>query len=191
MRLYHHNLTILPPEACLHWAWSDTRTGENGAKAFPGFTPWDTKNEPWQLDTHIRIGMLGAYGFSHKFKLFDEGLKDVFKRHISFYKMYVKEFIRCGVVSKLVPVEYVDKIDLYSVQYSIKEQNRALVFVFAKDEQPVSLKLKELRPETVYTVKIVDSNSIICLSGGELMQNGIELGLLRSWESRALLIESK
>ncbi len=187
MGFYHHNLAILPPEACLHWAWSETKAGDNRARPFPAFTPWDPRFTPWQIDTHIRIGMLGAFGISHRLHLFDEKLKKVFTNHINFYKNTVREFIRNGIVYRLAPTEFVQDIELYAVQYSLKEQRRFLAFVFAKEEQQVVVKLKDLCLKNMYTIEIVDTAEHIVRSGKELTDSGLDLGSLRPWESRAVL----
>jgi alpha-galactosidase len=189
MRLYQHNLTVLPPEACLHWAWSDTKVYEGGGSPFPPFTPWEPKYASHEVDTHIRIGMLGAFGISHRLVLFSQELKDVFARHIEFYKKYVREFIKNGVVSKLTPREYVKDIDLYAVQYNLEERGRALVFVFNKTEKKVNVHLVGLSPQKSYGVIIEDTNVQLHKTGRELMEEGLNLGLLRAWESRIIRVE--
>jgi alpha-galactosidase len=120
--------------------------------------------------------MLGVFGLSHRLPLFNKELKDIFARHISFYKKNVREFIKGGIVSKLAPREFVEEIDLYAVQYSLKEQGRVLVVVFAKFEQQVVLKLKELCPEMLYRVDVTDTAVHFEKTGSELMEDGLELG---------------
>jgi alpha-galactosidase len=188
MKFYHHNLTVLPPEACLSWAWSDTKINEDGKSAFPPFTPWDPKYAAYELDTHIRIGMLGVFGLSHRLVLFNQEIKDVFLRNIEFYKQYVREFIKKGVVLKLAPREFIEDIDLYAVQYYLEEQGSSLIFIFNKSEKHVTINLKSLCLQKIYTVCIVDTYVQLKKTGRELMEEGLKLGVLRGWESRVVRI---
>lgn len=190
MKFYHHNLTVFPPEALLHWAWSDALVYEDGSSAFPPFTPWDAKYQPYEVDTHIRIGMLGVFGYSHRFNFFDEKTKNIFKEHTTIYKENAN-FIRNGLVYKLEPQIYTENIDLLAVQYLIESTQDALCFVFSKEQKNIIIKLKGLENESNYNVYNYDNKLNIKFTGIELM-NGLDLGTLRPYESRIIkLIKCK
>ena len=189
MRFYHHNLTVLPPEALLHWAWSDALVHEDGSSAFPPFTPWDPKYERYEIDTHIRIGMLGVFGYSHRFNLFDDKTKSIFKHHTSVYKKN-KKYIKHGLVLRLEPQEYVKDIPLFAVQYLLQEEQSSMCFVFCRDSSKFVLKPKNLKDEVIYNVYDYDKGTTSLIKGGRLMEKGIDLGVLRNFESRMIEIRA-
>lgn len=189
MRFYSAALTFLPPEVCLHWSWSQSMTDDQGGGPFPLFNVMDEKYKKWELDFHMRGGMLGWLGFSHRIKDFDDNAKALFSKHIEFYKNTVKEFILNAVVYDLNEDGFAVSKPCYAFQYHLEDSDRSLIFVFNFDKGARNLKFKGLDNKTIYSVVNVDSDEVVQKTGAGL-NNGFDLGELRACESVILKVDA-
>lgn len=188
LRYYSAALKFLPPEACLHFVWSQSMTDDQGKGPFPLFNVMDKKYKPWELDFHMRAGMLVWMGLSHRLKDFDESAKALFRKHINFYKTVVKPFIAGATVYELGDDAFTMLKPCYAFQYHLEESDRSLVFIFNINQGLRTVPLVNLDAGVAYRVHQLDSGEIIEKSGAGLM-HGLLLGDLRTDESVVLLVE--
>ena len=174
---------FIPPEHILHWAWSQTRTYDDGSQAFPGFEI--REDTPQDLIRYtIRAAMPHALGFSRDFASMSERNRDIFRQEIHYYKTVVRPVIRRARLFHLQNAR-----GCMVLQYAGMDghaEGRQLLFVFCmRDfcEKQVIVKPKALDPARTY--RIVDRDGIFNgqSSGKALMETGflVSSGPQRAW----------
>ena len=185
LRFYSAVFPFLPPEACLHWSWSESRCDELGRGPFPSFHAWDDKYATYEKDFHMRAGMLGWYGFSHKLCEFDEPTRALFARHIAFYRNTVRPYVQRGVVSMPEHGAFEQARDRYLFRYNV--DGGCLIFLFCLEEQAVMLKVDGLEPKAFYRVENFDEGLSFVAAGSDL-RTGLRMGAMRRDESRVVRV---
>ena len=185
LRFYEGIAPFLPPEAILRWSWSESRADEKGVGPFPSFHAWDTRYAPYELDFHMRAGMLGWLGFSHKLSEFGPEPRALFRRHIAFYKEVVRPYLREGVLSLPGWSGFAVTRPLYLFRFD--REGGCLLFAFSLQEQQVTLRLEGLEPRAFYTIEDFDAGRAFTATGSDLF-TGLNLGRLRANESRVVRV---
>lgn len=188
LRYYQGIFPFLPPEACLHWSWSESRADAEGRGPFPSFHAWDARYSGYEKDFHMRCGMLGWYGFSHKLSEFDAQTKALFTRHISFYKQVVRPYVREGLVSMPEHRGFAQTQGRYLFRYN--KDGGCLIFLFVLEAQDVTLKLDGLEPKRFYAVENYDEQLLFEAAGSDLW-TGLRVGPMRANESRVIRVAPK
>ena len=188
LRFYSTAFHFLPPEACLHWSWSHSRVDDKGVGPFPSFHPYDPKYKPYELDFHLRAGMLGWLGFSHPLREYSETLKELFARHIRFYKEVVRAYVREGDVSQPGLAGFAGERDAYAFCYTLPAQDSRLLFLFSLKEGERCPALADVCAEKTYRVFCEDTGETQLLSGASLRE-GLSADVLRANESRVYRID--
>jgi len=198
--------TMLPPERCLHWMWSD-------AKSFQGLDLKRPGLKEYKFDYYVRISMLGHFGISHKLFEFPEWAKNRLKYHINLYKSKIRDFIRESKIYHLTDqpsrdgkgdrwcaFEYV--IDEKSVPKNIKERPNiadtsgvseisGIIFIFRlpHSTRRKTIKLKGLYPSKKYKLVWEDRNfAETNRTGRELMEKGIKISFLKEEQSAIIFL---
>lgn len=162
-------LHFLPPFATLQWSWSE-------------FVPWDKKYMPNELDFHLRCGMLGCLGFSHKLIEFDDDTRKLFKRHIQFYKDTIRAYIQNSYAILLHPLDFPIESNYYAWQYQKCNGKQNLIYVFVLNASEVTIILEDIREASQYILSEIDKPDINI--SGVILRNGLSLGNMEGKSSR-------
>lgn len=90
LQIFWGATTMLAPDVCLHWSYSEWR----GAHPHQNFDPRDPHLQPHQLDYYTRISMLGWFGLCQKLPLLPVWVKTRLATHIHIYQTHVRRFVR-------------------------------------------------------------------------------------------------
>lgn len=182
--------TMLAPDVCLHWSFSDWLTDRRPAQQ--NFNPHNPNLSPHQLDYYTRIAMLGIPGFSQKLPDLPEWIIKRLSHHIRIYQEHVRPFVREAVLFRLTdqPRRNGSGPRWCAFQYSLPEQDQHLLFVFRLPggEKEQVIRLKDLAPDRVYTIMGFDGENQRNLTGNELMNPGIRFDNLEEEGSEILQI---
>ncbi len=178
LQLFWGASTMLAPDTCLHWSFSEWRAPDRPPQQT--FDPRDPALTPHQLDTYTRIAMLGAMGLSQKLPDLPEWVRERLAEHIRIYQQHVRRFVREADVFRLTDQPRRDGGgDRWcAFQYRLPDGSESLLFVFRMPgaEPDRAIRLVGLRPDRVYTVEmveVVDSERVAEMSGRELMDTGL------------------
>jgi alpha-galactosidase len=180
--------TMLAPDACLHWCFSEWLPGDFSEKLGQTFNPRDPNLQPHQFDYYTRIAMLGALGFSQKLPELPEWVKERLAYHIRVYKEQVRRFVMGADLYHLTDQPRRDGTGerWCAFQYSLPEEHLLFVFRLPGAEAERAIRMANLQPERTYRVEDMDGVLIVSMSGRDLMERGIAFGGLQEEESRLL-----
>lgn len=180
--------TMLAPNACLHWSFSEWRGA--GRPVQQNFDPHDPTLTPAQFDYYTRIGMLGAFGLSQKLPTLPDWMAQRLAQHVATYKNHVRRFVLRANLYRLTAQPQRDGSGerWTAFQYSLPESGEHLVFIFRLPGAPDShvVRLTGLAPEHSYTVTGFDGEPTRTLTGHALMTDGLRFDALPE-EGSALL----
>ncbi len=183
--------TMLAPDACLHWSWSEWRT-EHPRQTFDPRSP---ELAPHQLDYYTRIGMLGAFGLSQRLPELPGWVADRLRWHVNLYKDVVRRFVREGDLYRLTEQPRRDgRGDRWAgFQYALPDGSEHLAFVFRLDggESERVLRFRELDPGREYEVRWLTQPREERASGQRLMADGLRFRELREEDSAILLLRAE
>ncbi|MEP7291516.1 MAG: alpha-galactosidase [Chloroflexota bacterium] len=186
-----HNLQVfwgatlaLPPDACLHWSYSEWRELHNPQQRF---NPRDPNLQPHPLDFYTRTAMLGAFGFSQKLPELPTWVAKRLAEHARIYKQQVREFVRSADLYRLTEQPRRDgQGDRWcAFQYRLPDESAHLLFVFRLPggEAERQIRLFELQPERRYQIEGFEGETYEPMLGRDLMEQGIRFTTLREEES--------
>ncbi len=178
--------TLLAPNVCLHWSFSQWRPG-NGLPQ-QNFDPHDPKLTPRQFDYYTRIGMLGAFGVSQKLVDLPAWVAHRLMYHVRIYKEQVRRFVLKGDLIRLTDQPRRDGSgDRWcAFQYNLNDEHLLFVFRLPGAEAERAIKLHDLAADQVYQIKTLDGAARDPLTGRDLMEQGIGFAWMRV-ETSALL----
>ncbi len=190
LRVLSGAFTFAPPARCLQWVWSHTKPNAQGQPPFPGFVPGDPQYSDAQRIFHLRAGMLGWMGLSHRLAELDRDTRTLFARQIAFYREVARPFIKDGIVSDLTRGTFfpVDR-PLYAFQYTMAGANKALIFVFCLTPGTHGIRPNNLVSARGYRVTCLDTQQASHTTGEVLMAFGLSLGTMAAEQSLVYLIE--
>jgi alpha-galactosidase len=180
--------TMLAPDVCLHWSWSEW-ISEHFHQTF---NPRNPELKQHQLDYYTRISMLGEYGFSQKLSELPVWVSERLKHHTAVYKEIVKKFVRQADVYRLTGQPKREGLgDRWSAfQYSLPEGTEHLLFVFRLHgaEAERTIYLKNLAHEQQYEVKWLSKDRSDWKTGMDLVSGGLRFDDLQEEDSALILI---
>lgn len=180
--------TMLAPDVCLHWSWSEWM-GDHPQQTFDPRSP---ELKPHQLDYYTRISMLGQYGFSQKLPDVPEWVASRWEEHTRFYNEVVKRFVREGDLYRLTgQPKREGRGDRWSAfQYSLSEGDEHLIFVFRLHgaEAVRTLHFRDMAKEQQYEVAWLSKDRAIKKTGYELINDGLRFDDLLEEDSAVLRI---
>jgi alpha-galactosidase len=186
--------TMLAPDVCLHWGWSEWMTQEQGGHTHQSFNPRDPLLQQYQLDYYTLNGMLGGFGFSHKLPELPDWVRHRYTQLIDIYKNHVRPVVLKADVYRLT--EQPQREGLGSrwaaFQYVLPLRDKHLVFIFRLHgaEPERTIYLRELDPDKTYILTwLLDNHRVEVKSGAECMSEGLSLGHLREEESALISIQ--
>lgn len=175
LQIFWGATTMLAPNACLHWSYSQWR--KENPYPLQKFDAHDPNLTQTQFDYYTRIGMLGATGFSQKLPELPAWVAARLADHIRIYKTQIRRFVREAVLYRLTEQPRRDGTgDRWcAFQYSLPDRTVHLLFVFRLPgaEAERSIKLLDLEPERIYQIEGLEGERTETLSGQELMEQGI------------------
>jgi alpha-galactosidase len=184
--------TMLAPEVCLHWSFSDWRLAKHPPQTFNPHNPALTLH---QLDYYTRIAMLGWPGFSQKLPDLPGWVADRLAYHIRMYQGHIRSFVREGDLYRLTGQPRRDGGgDRWGAfQYSLpnaSERSEHLLFVFRLpgSEQERIIRLLALQPERIYQIETLEGQALEERSGKDLMENGLAFSGLLEEDSQVLRV---
>ena len=174
LQLFWGASTMLAPEICLHWGWSEWAESKNPHQTFD---PRDPYLQQHQLDYYVRNGMLGAFGYSQKLPDLPAWVSDRLAFHVRTYKELVRRFVRDATLHRLTRQPRREgRGDRWAgFQYVLPEGSEHLLFVFRLHggDPDRTLHLQDLDPQRRYTLSWLDAGVEEERSGAELMEAGI------------------
>ena len=188
LQIFWGATTMLAPDACLHWSFSEWR-GE-GRPPQQNFNPHDPALTQKQLDYYTRIGMLGAFGLSQKLPTLPDWVRQRLAYHVGVYKAQVRRFVREANLYRLTGQPQRDGSGerWTAFQYSLPDASEHLLFVFRLPgaEAERAIRLEKLEPGRMYRITGFDGEASFEMSGQQLIDEGIRFTSL-SEEISALL----
>jgi len=182
--------TMLAPEMCLHWGWSEWIDTKHPHQTF---NPRDPNLTQHQLDYYIRNGMLGAFGYSQRLPDLPAWVWQRLEYHARMYQDVVRRFVRSGVVHRLTAQPKREgRGDRWAgFQYALPDGAEHLVFVFRLHggEPERALRFRALDPSAVYDVTALTEGTKQQMRGSQLMESGLRFAGLPEEGSEILLIE--
>jgi len=182
--------TMLAANVLLHWTFSDWRNLNPPSQQT--FDPHDPTLTRKKWDYYTRISMLGWYGISQKLPHLPKWLahRVVEQNHI--YRNQVRQFIKDADLYRLTsqPRRSGEGECWASFQYTLPTEDETLLFVFRLPGAEVerAIRLKALRPDTLYRVRGLEGEYQAHLSGRSLMDEGLLFSTLEEEESALLKI---
>ncbi|MEO8607932.1 MAG: alpha-galactosidase [Chloroflexota bacterium] len=180
--------TLLAPDACLHWSFSEWR-GE-GRPPQQNFNPRDPNLQPHQLDYYTRMALLGAFGLSQKLPELPAWVAERFAYHIWIYKSVVRRFVREANLYRLTnqPRRNGEGERWCAFQYSLPDNSEHLLFVFRlpNSEPERAIQLASLDANRLYQIQTLDGESLPAMTGRDLMESGLIFSTLREEDSALL-----
>ena len=181
--------TMLAPEMCLHWGWSEWIDSKHPHQTF---NPRDPNLKEHQLDYYIRNGMLGAFGYSQRLPDLPEWVRQRLEYHARMYRDVVRRFVRNGVVHRLTGQPKRERRgDRWAgFQYVLQDGAEHLLFVFRLHggEPERVLRLRALDPDAVYTITALTDGAQQQMTGSLIMESGLRFADMPEEGSEILLI---
>ncbi len=142
---------------------------------------------PW-LSVVMRSRMMGVLGMSWRSEDLGEGERETIRREIATYKQ-IRDLLQDASARLLT-----EQAGLWGgaewdvVEFVSARTGDAVLFAFAPPEAPERLRvhLRDLRPDAVYEIVLVESGAIGKASGAALMTDGVEF--TRSADRSAQLV---
>lgn len=176
-------LVDMPPETCNHWM-----TGDVDPKAQSGGKTTITTTDPGWWDFMLRVPMNGQYGISSRLDDWPAAALDRAKENIALYKR-IRKVIGGGDVYHLTGCPQVgyEPTGWMGIQYVRPSLNRSVLLCYrlGKSDKQHRFMLRGLEPHKKYRIAIDGKRGETRL-GGDLMRNGLSVGLDREWLSRVI-----
>jgi alpha-galactosidase len=180
--------TMLAPDVLLHWTYSHWRN--LNPPPYQTFDPHDPDLTVQKWDYYARISMLGLYGLSQKLPDLPDWLAQRVVEQNAIYKDHVRRFVKEADLYRLTdqPRRNGEGERWAAFQYSLPDKSEHLLFVFRLPGAPEqkSIRLQDLNPARVYTVRGLEGELNVQLSGQALMETGLIFNTLAE-EASALL----
>lgn len=184
--------TMLAPDVCLHWSYSEFCWKND----FQLFNPHDSALKPHQFDYYTRIAMLRGFGVSQKLPEMPEWMKARLAHHVEVYKSDVKPFVLEADLYRLTGQPgRGGKGDRWSAfQYSMPEGDKGhLLFVFRLPggEATRAIRLQALDAEAEYELTWLsgEEQKIVKLAGHALLKDGIIFDSLEMEDSALIRLK--
>ena len=181
--------TMLAPEMCLHWGWSEWVDTKHPHQTF---NPRDPDLKQHQLDYYVRNGMLGAFGYSQRLPDLPAWVSQRLEYHARMYQDVVRRFVGTGVVHRLTgQPKREGRGDRWAgFQYAIPDGSEHLLFVFRLHggEPERVLRLRALDPDAAYAVTALTAGTRQQMTGSQLMESGLLFAEVPEEGSEILLI---
>jgi alpha-galactosidase len=181
--------TMLAPEMCLHWGWSEWIDSKHPHQTFD---PRDPNLKQHQLDYYVRNGMLGAFGYSQRLPDLPEWVWQRLEYHARMYQDVVRRFVRTGVIYRLTgQPKREGRGDRWAgFLYALPDGSEHLLFVFRLHggEPERVLRMRALDPNAVYSVTALTEGTTQQQTGSQLMESGLRFTDLPEEGSEILLI---
>ncbi|WP_062232373.1 alpha-galactosidase [Fictibacillus sp. FJAT-27399] len=194
LQVFWASSLLLPPSACLHFAWSQSKPNVNGDYAFPPLRLNECTEK--EIAFHMRTAMIHRFGLSHPLPEWKERVRQEVKKNIKFYKEKVFPFVQNGDLYRLNEQcnrdENDNKISYGGFQYVLSDEDSSLVFYFSiyEQQEEIKLKCKGLNSMSDYIVTDMDSGHSIIRSGEQLLQEGMTVSKHGKSESSVFIIEA-
>jgi alpha-galactosidase len=173
LQLFWGASTMLAPNACLHWSFSEW-IHEHPRQTF---NPRDPKLTQHQFDYFTATGMLGVFGISQKLPELPGWVAQRLKFLIHLYRTRVASFVRDGDLYRLTDQPKRDGRGARwtGFQYSLAPDDRHLLFAFRLDgsEAQQVLHLRNLQPDRRYRLNWLLDERVAEISGRTLMEQGL------------------
>jgi len=183
--------TMLAPQACLHWSFSQWWSG-GWVPPKQNFDPQDPALSRRRLDYFTRIAMLGACGFSQKLHQLPGWVSARLAEHIRIYQEHIRHYVSAADLFRLTSQPRRDGSGerWCAFQYSLPDGSRHLLFVFRLPGGEVERTIfpLNLQPERVYSIAGFEGESLGQRSGQELMARGLKFNNLEEEDSALLEI---
>ncbi|WP_143069287.1 alpha-galactosidase [Paenibacillus sp. OV219] len=183
--------TMLAPDVCLHWSYSEFRWKND----FQLFNPHDSSLKPYQFDYYTRIAMLRGFGISQKLPEMPEWMKARLAHHIDVYKSEVKPFVLEADLYRLTgqPGRGGKGERWSAFQYSMPSGDEQLLFVFRLPggEASRAIQLKELEADAAYELTWLsgEESKVVQIAGSSLLKDGILFDRLEEEESALIRLK--
>ncbi|AZN39989.1 alpha-galactosidase [Paenibacillus albus] len=183
--------TMLAPDVCLHWSYSEFCWKND----FQLFNPHDVNLKPYQFDYYTRIAMLRGFGISQKLPEMPEWMKARLAHHIEVYKSEVKPFVLGADLYRLTgQPRRGGKGDRWSgFQYSMPQGDEQLLFVFRLPggEASRAIRLQALEMDAAYELTWLsgEGKKAVQLAGSSLLKDGIVFDSLEVEESALIRLK--
>ncbi|MCC6456942.1 MAG: alpha-galactosidase [Caldilineaceae bacterium] len=183
LQLFWGATTMLAPNVCLHWSFSEW-IHEHQRQTF---NPRDPNLQPHQLDYYTEISQLGVFGFSQKLPELPGWVAERFAHHIRQYQTRIEQFVREGDLYRLTeqPKRAQRGERWAGFQYSLPDGTEHLLFVFRLDggEAERTLRLRALQPEQQYALTWLTEQRVETRRGHDLMVEGLHFHRLTEEEA--------
>jgi alpha-galactosidase len=180
--------TMLAPDVLLHWTFSHWRN--LNPPPYQIFDPHDPDLTVKKWDYYSRISMLGLYGLSQKLPDLPDWMAQRVVEQNRIYKDHVRRFVKEGDLYRLTDQPRRSRTGerWAGFQYSLPNKSEHLLFVFRLPGAPQerTIRLQDLEPDRVYTVRSLEGEFDRQLSGRTLMDEGLHFGTLAEEDSALL-----
>jgi alpha-galactosidase len=179
--------TMLAPDACLHWSYSEWIMDDHPTQRF---RPGNPDLKPHQFDYYTRIAMLRGFGVSQKLPELPAWIHERLAHHVRVYQETVRPFIREADLYRLTgqPKRWGQGDRWAAFQYSMTDEEDHLLFVFRLDQSEATraIRMQKLLPEASYLVNWLSEDKREIRSGRELLEDGLCFSELKEEESALL-----
>ena len=177
LQIFWGATTMLAPDVCLHWSFSEWRVGNGPPQQ--NFNPRDPTLQPHQFDYYTRISMLGLLGFSQKLPELPDWVALRLAYHIMIYKQHVRRFVREATLFRLTdqPRRSGERDRWCAFQYSLPSEHLLFVFRLPDLESERAIHLKNLEQNHLYQIEGFEGDRLDSRSGRDLMEQGITFTL--------------
>jgi len=183
--------TMLAPNVLLHWTYSHWR--HLTPPPYQTFNPHDPALTPKKWDYYTRISMLGLYGLSQRLPDLPEWLAQRVVEQNAIYKNHVRRFVKEADLYRLTkqPRRNGSGDRWAAFQYTLPDRSEHLLFVFRLPgaEAERAIRLLDLDPDRTYTLRGLEGEWNLQLTGRALMEEGVTFSTLDVEESALLKIE--
>jgi alpha-galactosidase len=166
--------TMLAPNVCLHWSYSEWIHEHERQK----FNPRDPNLKRHQVDYYTATAQLGVLGFSQKLPELPNWVSERFAYYIRQYQTIIEKFVRDGDLYRLTdqPKRSQRGERWAGFQYSLPNGKEHLLFVFRLDgsETHRTLRLRGLYPDQPYALTWLSNQEQATRFGHELTKKGID-----------------
>lgn len=180
--------TMLAPDVLLHWTFSHWRN--LNPPPYQIFDPHDPDLTMKKWDYYSRISMLGLYGLSQKLPDLPEWMAQRVVEQNAIYKDQVRRFVKEADLYRLTDQPRRSGIGerWAAFQYSLPDKSEHLLFVFRLPGAPQerAIRLQDLEPDRLYTVRGMEGEFEREILGQTLMDEGLHFDALREEDSALL-----
>ena len=184
--------TMLAPQACLHWPWSEGRAKPEQAAQQQTFEPRSPSLKQHQLDYYTRINMLSRLGFSLRLPDLPDQVRERLEWHIRLYRTRLRPLLRRAQMWRLFeqPLRPGGGSRWQGFLFLSPQGTEGALFVFRLlgGGPRRTVRLAGLLDDYTYTIEDVDTGRVWSASGEALMEQGIRFTGLPVEGSALLLL---